>query len=358
MITEKKHKQKKKNYNITYTTGDIDLNIAHFNKCMGTDFSKEDLVSEDSDISNETAQDSTASAESLGENIKLSEAKRIVKRYYIRPQNIFCSNKSDILKTLAEIGDANCSVYSLKNLEDHDDIHKLTTNDIIYYYDNNVLYDKNYVQILDYDLSVKNEEQRKKFAGEIEDVSDETFIKAYDDRLTDRTADLEESYNPYLAGYGIEFKPANRRNVYNSEKTALNVFEKLKELVAEAPYHYNPKYTVTVYKMVDEKKAEIIDSFCAGDFLDKILSNNPDKKEDNDFDPFKLYFDPVNVYGESISLEESKSNICCICGEEIDGHGNNPAPYKENGKCCDACNTKFVIPARVAELNTKTDGED
>ena len=37
---------------------------------------------------------------------------------------------------------------------------------------------------------------------------------------------------------------------------------------------------------------------------------------------------------------------CCICGREFNGFGNNANPIRE-GSCCDYCNTRFVIPARV-----------
>ena len=37
---------------------------------------------------------------------------------------------------------------------------------------------------------------------------------------------------------------------------------------------------------------------------------------------------------------------CCICGDEIDGYGNSPAPIA--GKCCcDKCNNNVVVPYRV-----------
>lgn len=65
--------------------------------------------------------------------------------------------------------------------------------------------------------------------------------------------------------------------------------------------------------------------------------------------PFNLDFDDATVE----SLKEAKEEICCICGEPIEGYGNNPRPYKQEGRCCDACNSKFVIPARLAELNNK-----
>ena len=49
-------------------------------------------------------------------------------------------------------------------------------------------------------------------------------------------------------------------------------------------------------------------------------------------------------------LTEDLKNICCICGEEYEGYGNNPAPVSEEGRCCNACNLKFVIPARIELL--------
>lgn len=53
--------------------------------------------------------------------------------------------------------------------------------------------------------------------------------------------------------------------------------------------------------------------------------------------------------------ERANMHICCICGKEYNGHGNNPYPigwdiYSEDDRCCDECNRKYVIPARIAEL--------
>ena len=116
--------------------------------------------------------------------VPLNEAKRYVKRYYVRPLNIFCGNKEDIIQALIRAGDQNCSVYSLKNLTDHEDVHLLQPSDIIYYWDDHVLYDKNHVQVMDYDLFVKHEEERKK-VGNIDAVSDAAFSAMYDDRATE-----------------------------------------------------------------------------------------------------------------------------------------------------------------------------
>lgn len=44
---------------------------------------------------------------------------------------------------------------------------------------------------------------------------------------------------------------------------------------------------------------------------------------------------------------EKRRKVCCICGKEYEGWGNNPYPVKENGECCRECNMTQVIPARV-----------
>ena len=233
LIEATKKREKKKPYSaITYTTGDIALNIDRFNQAFGT--------TEGGEVG-------------IGGEGSLCEAKRYVRRYYIRPQNIFCSNKAEILKALIELDDANCSVYTLNNLGDDKDVGKLMNSDIIYYYDDGILYDKNRVKVMDYDLSIKKEENRKKFAN-VDSASDKEFKSEYEDRMTDAT-ELEEAFN--------------------------------------------------------------------------------------------LDFDDVNVYGEK--LTEAKEAFCCICGEPIEGYGNNPEPYMsaEKGRCCDSCNIKFVIPMRL-----------
>jgi hypothetical protein len=38
---------------------------------------------------------------------------------------------------------------------------------------------------------------------------------------------------------------------------------------------------------------------------------------------------------------------CVICSQAITGYGNNPAPVKTKGVCCDECNWTKVIPARI-----------
>lgn len=260
-------KKKKKPYSSkTYTTGDPMLNLNFFNKMNGTDFEDEskdiakDITdtlagaeSTDSSCGESNSTINVTSTEAVGESL-ITEAKREVRRYYIRPQNIFCANKSEIIKALIDIDDANCSVYTLKYLGPEKDINKLTNKDIIYYYDDGILYDKNHVKVMDYDLYIKHEEERKQFSGDIEDIPDEKFNDEYDDRITHNT-----------------------------------VLENITELNQE--------------------------------------------------------FEDIDMLGES----KDNKFVCCICGEQSEGYGNNPKPYKEGGKCCDSCNLKFVVPARYSQ---------
>ena len=49
--------------------------------------------------------------------------------------------------------------------------------------------------------------------------------------------------------------------------------------------------------------------------------------------------------------------VCCLCHEEFEGHGNNPWPVieGENERCCDECNWKVVVPARVNMIEMEND---
>ena len=45
-----------------------------------------------------------------------------------------------------------------------------------------------------------------------------------------------------------------------------------------------------------------------------------------------------------------KEQRCCICNRKFTGWGNNPYPVKPDGRCCDSCNSMYVIPARIFGL--------
>lgn len=267
-------KKKKRKVKVTYSTGYPAYDLEMFNKRfdgmpngswdvkVDKDLGDIDAVSPDG--SNVVDSGEVAGGEGMSENLKLSEAKRYVRRYYIRPINKFCSTKTDIINYLIEYNDQDCTIYTLNNLVDNDDVSKLTSRDIIYFYEDGILYDKNHMKIMDYELAVKNEEERERI--DIEKASEKELKRVYADRIIG--AEFEESLS-------------------NSD-----TYEPIHEL--------------------------------------------------------DLDFDDIDSYGTT--LRESKKEVCCICGEELDGYGNNPEPYKKSGKCCDACNLKFVIPARLEEL--------
>lgn len=305
----KRRKKKLPCDSISYTTGDIALNIGRFNQAMGTDFGQ-----------------STSAETGASEGGSLCEAKRYVRRYYIRPQNRFASNKAEILKILIELGDQNCSVYTLNNLGDDKDVSKLMNSDIIYYYDNGILYDKNRVKVMDYDLSIKKEEERKHFAN-VDNASEKEFKAEYEDRMTDAT-ELEEglvidafnncNYDVISADYltrGDGIIVSLNHNVPDEEEAAAHLISCL----TDAGYN-------------------IIDWNTNGSNV-FIFALDPENA-------FDLDFDDVNVFGEK--LTEAKTRICCICGEELDGMGNNPEPYMsaDKGQCCDGCFLKFSLPMR------------
>ena len=306
-----KRKAKKAPYNsITYTTGDIDLNIDRFNTAMGT-----------AESNNSDAGESAGLCEGL-----ITEAKRYVRRYYIRPQNIFCSNKAEILKALIELGNQNCSIYTLNNLGDDKDVSKLMNSDIIYYYDNGILFDKNKVKIMDYDLSIKKEEDRKKLSSV--NSNSKEFKSEYEDRMTDAT-ELEESqevldgaFNEVLDGvfdncdYDIisaDFTPMGDKIIVTLNHNVYDIDVAAEDLMA----------------CLAEAGIPTIDWDVNGSNV-FIFTLNPDNA-------FDLDFNDINVYGES--LTEAKENVCYICGEPIDGTGN----ITDRGICCDGCNLHFEI---------------
>jgi hypothetical protein len=295
--TKAKKKHKKPYDSVIVTTGDIDLNIGRFNQAMGTD---------------------TATG-------TLQEAKRYVRRYYVRPMNVFCSNKSEIIKTLIDIGDQNCSVYTLNNLGDDKDVSKLMNSDIIYYYDDGILYDKNHVRIFDYDLSVKKEENRKHFTN-VDKAPEKEFKAAYEDRMTSAT-ELEEDFDDELfdtCPYDVisaDYNDAGNKFIVSLNHNVSDIELAAEELIAWVEEAYG---------------ISIVDWNTNGSNV-FIFELSPDNA-------FTLDFDDINVFGEK--LTEAKGNFCCICGEEIEGRGHNPEPYMDSseGVCCSGCHVKFVLP--------------
>lgn len=335
---KRKHKIKQPYSSISYTTGDVALNIDHFNRMMGT------------------AGDN---AECASTGTALAEAKRYVRRYYMRPQNIFCSNKAEIIKALIDIGNQNSSIYTLNNLGDEKDVSKLMNSDIIYYYDDGILYDKNRVKVMDYDLSIKKEENRKHFA-DVDKTPEKEFKNEYEDRMTDAT-ELEEAIHDNKLAFSIdELRIALEKASFDNSVIELGETAPMDENACTYSWEISldgDKICVTgwgynIYTDVDGiEETEYFNTIeDAYNYLKAISEADPTATlslHSNTNEAFNLDFIDVDAYGER--LTEAREDFCCVCGEPLDGYGNNPEPFmsSEEGRCCDGCNLKFVIPARL-----------
>ena len=190
-------------------------------------------------------------------------------------------------------------------------------------------------------------------------------------RLANIQADLEHRYPGITKSkhFELEDKNSEKERSYYSfwGLVALTTFDEpygefpkeLVQMVKDAKdtseKNAKRKNQVTAAKPTDYTINNIYFAFAILDLLDDdyTLCDKSPVNIVNSSDVFKQDFDSVNAYGEKVeSLKEAKEEICCICGEPIEGYGNNPRPYKHEGRCCDACNLKFVIPARLAELSS------
>ena len=305
-INEIKKRRKKKPFSsVSYTTGDIGLNIDRFNQAMGTAEGEEVGI---------------GSCGALAEATNLQEAKRYVRRYYIRPQNIFCSNKAEILKALVELDDNNCSIYTLNNLGDEKDISKLMNSDIIYYYDDGILYDKNRVKVMDYDLSIKKEEERKHFAN-ANKASNNEFKAEYEDRMTKAT-ELEEDFDDEFADVfnNCDYDVISADYLTRGDGIVVSLNHNVSD-EEEAAAHLASCLTNAGYNIIDWNTNG------SNVFIFALDPKNP----------LDLDFDDYNVYGEK--LNEAKEPYCSICGEPIEGNGH----ATDNGIVCDGCELHFAI---------------
>ena len=79
----------------------------------------------------------------------------------------------------------------------------------------------------------------------------------------------------------------------------------------------------------------------------------------NIFEDYQLELESLDLLKEEAEAtfdnDETEKQVCCICGKNYTGYGNNAEPYKK-GRCCDECNMKFVIPDRLSKLR-KTKNE-
>src|ERR1041385_8320999 len=51
---------------------------------------------------------------------------------------------------------------------------------------------------------------------------------------------------------------------------------------------------------------------------------------------------------------ERDMKTCVLCNKQFSEWGNNPAPLAEKGQCCDSCDCRKVIPARLLRMSKMT----
>ena len=55
-------------------------------------------------------------------------------------------------------------------------------------------------------------------------------------------------------------------------------------------------------------------------------------------------------------VKESSSQICVICRLKFEGQGQSAEPVKK-GRCCNRCNDRHVIPARIRQMRMTKEPE-
>jgi hypothetical protein len=169
---------------------------------------------------------------------------------------------------------------------------------------------------MDYDLSIKKEEERKHFAN-VDSAPDKEFKAEYEDRMTDAT-ELEESFMDAFNDCDYEVISANYAE--NSDKIIVSLNHGVNDVEAAGEHLKNCLITAGI------------------DVLDwNTNGNNVFVFELNTDNAFDLDFDDVNVFGEK--LTEAKEQYCSICGEPLENEGHNT----EKGIVCDGCELHFEI---------------
>ena len=117
--------------------------------------------------------------------------------------------------------------------------------------------------------------------------------------------------------------------------------------------YYDIEYSATA--MGYSTQRVYLDDIDCDDFSDDALElakddviNNPDVEGDL-FGEWEMADGQVEIQDYDWGDNSWK---CCLCDAEfIGGYGNNPDPVvvKHDARCCNACNTNIVIPARLKE---------
>ena len=191
-------------------------------------------------------------------------------------------------------------------------------------------------------------ESLKKASDDDRKIMEET-LKDLNITLDEEEKSEDKIYSVYFADEFVGHYPAK-----DESEASMLAQEDYPEIYASV----NPDYWVDYEEIIpaeeddinplEEKLENKIDEDVKNRILEKIKNENI-KALKADFEDENVG-EPVEKDEEPVEEELEDEHKCCICGEPIEGHGNNPFPVKTEGDCCDKCNAEVVIPARIEKM--------
>ena len=191
-------------------------------------------------------------------------------------------------------------------------------------------------------------ESLKKASDDDRKIMEET-LKDLNITLDEEEKSEDKIYSVYFADEFVGHYPAK-----DESEASMLAQEDYPEIYASV----NPDYWVDYEEIIpaeeddinplEEKLENKIDEDVKNRILEKIKNKNI-KTLKEDFEAENVG-EPVEKDEEPVEEELEDEHKCCICGEPIEGHGNNPFPVKTEGDCCDKCNAEVVIPARIEKM--------
>ena len=174
------------------------------------------------------------------------------------------------------------------------------------------------------------------------------YIRKTEIRFANAEAEFHERIPQATKGHGFKYRRVSQESDTNYDFWRISGVIVFKQNVLDAPDSVKKlielglatsrKHNDNDQKSIDEM-GNVVNNYYFCLSVVKLFNGDVEFYKVNPVDndnPFDTDFD------ESLNEEEE---LCCICGEPINGYGNNAEPYK-SGRCCDACNLKFVIPYR------------
>ena len=191
-------------------------------------------------------------------------------------------------------------------------------------------------------------ESLKKASDDDRKIMEET-LKDLNITLDEEEKSEDKIYSVYFADEFVGHYPAK-----DESEASMLAQEDYPEIYASV----NPDYWVDYEEIIpaeeddinplEEKLENKIDEDVKNRILEKIKNKNI-KTLKEDFEDENVS-EPAEKDEEPVAEELEDEHKCCICGEPIEGHGNNPFPVKTEGDCCDKCNAEVVIPARIEKM--------